>query len=115
MDILFFLILGHLTGDYAFQTDRMATQKSKSLTVLSVHVTIYVATLWLFFILYSLIYQPGIYLQTGTLLFLLALFIQHWAQDFLKSRYKNGSKQAYYLDQVIHIAVLYIYRIFIYR
>jgi len=108
MDILFFLILGHLAGDYAFQTDRMAAEKGRSLTVLSIHTTVYVITLWFFFLLYSLIYHPGLYIQGATLLFLGALYIQHWGQDFLKSRYKNGSKQMYYLDQVIHLAVLYL-------
>jgi hypothetical protein len=114
MDILFFLILGHLAGDYALQTDRMAAEKGKSIAALSLHVAVYVITLWFFFLFYSLIYHPGLYLQGATFLFLAALYIQHWGQDFLKSRYRNGSKQLYYLDQVLHLAVLYIYRIFIY-
>ena len=114
MDILFFLILGHLAGDYALQTDYMATGKGKSLKVLSLHVLVYILTIWVFFWFYSLLYQPGLALEIGTLLFLAALFIQHWLQDFLKSRLRNCSKQVYYLDQVMHLAILYIYRIFIY-
>jgi hypothetical protein len=115
MDILFFLILGHLAGDYALQTDYMAANKRISVKVLSLHVLVYALTLWAFFFFYSLLYQPGLYLHSCTLIFLALLYLQHWAQDFLKSRYQNGSKQMYYLDQVIHLAVLYLYRIFIYH
>lgn len=114
MDVLFFLILGHLAGDYALQSDYVATNKRNSLTTLSYHVIIYVLTIWITFLCYSLLYHPGLFLQTPTLFFLAALFVQHWLQDFLKSRYRNGSKQAYYADQVVHLAILYIYRIFIY-
>ncbi len=114
MDILFFLILGHLAGDYGLQTDKMAGGKGKSLSILSSHVLVYVITIWAFFWFYSLLYQPGLALKTVTLLSLAALFILHWLQDFLKSRLRNCSKQVYYLDQVMHLVVLYIYRIFIY-
>jgi len=114
MDILFFLILGHLAGDYALQTDHMAAGKGKSLPILTLHVLVYIATIWVSLWIYSLLYQPGLALKTGTLLFLPALYIQHWLQDFLKSRLRNCSKQVYYFDQVLHLAVLYIYRIFIY-
>ena len=115
MDILFLLILGHIFGDYAFQTDSMATHKKHSLTVLSFHVFAYVGCIWLTFFLYSVIYHPGLFLKLATLLFLGALFIQHWIQDYFKSRFNNGSKQLYYLDQAMHLAVLYIYRIFIFN
>ena len=113
MDILFFLILGHFCGDYAFQTDRMAEYKKSSLKILSYHVTVYTICIWVFFLFYSLLYHPGLFYQTVTLIFLGALYIQHWIQDFFKSRSKTCSKQDYYIDQVIHIAVLYFYRIFI--
>jgi len=115
MDVLFFLILGHLVGDYALQSDAMAADKKSSLAALSFHVMIYVINLWIFFAIYSLIYQPGLFLQPATIIFLMILYLQHWSQDFLKGRLKNCSKQVYYIDQVLHIAVLYIYRIAIYH
>jgi len=114
MDILFILILGHLAGDYAFQSDKVASVKRNSLLTLSYHVLIYTLTIWAAFMLYSILYQPRLFLNTATLIFLLALYIEHWTQDFIKSRYKNGSKQAYYVDQIMHLMVLYIYRIFIF-
>lgn len=111
---MFFLILGHLAGDYALQSDYVAANKGKSTAILSYHVFIYVITIWITVLSYSLLYQPGLFLQASTVLFMTALYIQHWLQDFLKSRYQNGSKQAYYVDQVMHLLILYIYRVFIY-
>jgi hypothetical protein len=115
MDVLFFLIFAHFVGDYALQTDGMAADKKSSLGVLSVHVLIYVINLWIFFAIYSALYQPGLYLQSATIIFLLALYLQHWLQDYLKGSLKNCTKQVYYIDQVIHVAVLYIYRIAIFH
>lgn len=114
MDVLFLLILGHVAGDYAFQTDSMASEKRNSKAILSFHVLIYVLTIWAFLFIHSLLYEPGLFIRTATILFLIALYIQHWFQDYLKSHYKNGSKHMYYIDQFMHLVVLYIYRIFIY-
>ncbi|MCD6161776.1 MAG: DUF3307 domain-containing protein [candidate division Zixibacteria bacterium] len=114
MDILFFLILGHFCGDYAFQSDRMAERKKSSLIILSYHVIVYTICIGAFFVFYSLLYYPGLFYQTATLLFLGILYIEHWVQDFIKNRNETCSKQNYYIDQMIHIAVLYFYRIFIY-
>ena len=115
MDVLFFLILGHFCGDYAFQSDRLAEKKNSSKIILAYHVLIYILTLWIFMLIYSLIYQPGLYLEASLLLFLAFLFVEHWLQDFLKGRINNCSRQMYYIDQVFHIVLLYIYRIFIYK
>lgn len=115
MDILFFLILGHLIGDYALQTDYMAAQKKSSTAVLTFHVIVYILSLWAIIALYSLLYYPGLFIQLATILFLAVLFILHWLQDYIKCRYNNGSKQWYYIDQVLHLVMLYVYRIFIFK
>ena len=115
MDILFFLILGHLIGDYALQTDYMASHKKSSRFVLTFHVAVYILSIWAMFGIYSLLYNPGLFISLTTVIFLIVLFAQHWLQDFIKSRYNNGSKQMYYFDQVLHLAMLYIYRIFIFK
>ena len=115
MDILFLLILGHLFGDYALQSDRMAAQKKLSGLILTGHVLVYVVCIYGAILAYSLLYQPGLSFKTATFIFMAALFVQHWIQDYFKSRYSNGSKQLYYFDQMVHFSVLYIYRIFIYR
>jgi hypothetical protein len=114
MDVLFFLLLGHFAGDYAFQSDNMAADKRISIKILSLHVLIYVITIWAFLFFYSVLYQAGLFWKNITLIFMAALYVQHWLQDYIKSRYKNGSKQMYYADQFMHLLVLYIYRIFIY-
>ena len=115
MDVLFFLILGHFCGDYALQSDRLAQRKNSSKFLLAFHVLIYVLALWVIMLVYSLIYQPGLFLEASLLLFLIFLFAEHWLQDFIKGKIQYRSKQLYYIDQVIHIVLLYIYRIFIYK
>lgn len=115
MDVLFFLILGHFCGDYALQSDHVAQKKKTSKSLLSFHVLTYILCLWLFLAIYSLIYQPGLYLDTAVLVFLTVIYIEHWIQDFIKSKIKRFDKQLYYADQLLHIILLYIYRIFIYK
>lgn len=114
MDILFFLLLGHFCGDYALQSDNTADKKKSSIGTLSVHVLSYALCIWVFIVLFSLLYQPGLYLKETTLIFIIALFIEHWVQDYLKGRISGGTRQMHFIDQLIHIAILYIYRIFIY-
>lgn len=114
MDVLFFLLFSHFCGDYALQSDKTAERKKSSYGALTIHVLIYTFCIWIFLALYSLLYMPGLYLKTATVLFLLFLLVEHWGQDYIKHRVPDCSKQAHYIDQVIHIALLYIYRIFIF-
>jgi len=114
MDVLFFLILAHFCGDYALQTDKTAERKKSSKVFLTYHVLIYTICIWGFLTMYSFLYLPGLYLKAGTIIFMIFLLVEHWIQDYVKHRIANCGKQMHYLDQVIHIALLYIYRIFIY-
>lgn len=113
MDLMWFLFLAHLTGDYALQTDRMAAKKGQSVGILTSHVAVYVAciasTLWGFA---SVTLQYEFYTPTivGALVLLFAL---HWIQDYVKSRKFSASKQAYYADQVLHLAQLYAIRLLV--
>lgn len=50
MLIAFILIIIHYVGDFMFQTEWMATGKSKSITVLMTHTFIYTATFYAAFI-----------------------------------------------------------------
>lgn len=111
-DVLFFLLLAHIFGDYALQTDYMAKMKGSSKRVLSLHVLIYTLTIGVFW---------GIAIKlTGTHEFptltqglvLVALYIQHWLQDYVKTTKSNGGKQWMFLDQALHISALYMIRIF---
>jgi len=113
-DLLFFLLLGHFCGDFALQSDLVADRKRRSAAALSLHALSYTVVIALFLMIaMALRRTESIFNLTG-LLVLIGLFIQHWLQDFLKSLWSNGGKQGFYIDQAIHIAVLYLIRIFIY-
>jgi hypothetical protein len=49
-----------------------------------------------------------------TLQVLVAIGVIHWVQDLIKARKYNGSKQAFYVDQAIHVSILVIIRIYVY-
>ncbi len=115
VDLLFFLILGHYVGDFALQTDNMALQKLQSAAALSCHVAVYVGTMAVFLAI-GLYFSPhGKFLSGTTLLILASIFVAHWLQDYIKGRWFAHSKQAYYIDQTIHLAVLYIVRLTAYH
>lgn len=111
MDLMWFLFLAHLTGDYALQSDRIAAEKGRSMATLTWHVAIYVACIGITLWLYSSFTAKYNFVNSPALLALVLLFGLHWTQDFVKSRYFSQSKQAYYADQVIHLAQLYAIRL----
>ncbi len=115
LDLLFYMILGHYCGDFAFQTDRMAQGKQNSLAALSVHVIIYTLTLALFIALGMFLNGNESFFTVTTAMVIILIFLMHWVQDRIKARWFNGSKQAYYLDQAIHIAVLFAARLFVFN
>jgi hypothetical protein len=110
-DTLFFLIFGHFLGDYALQTDNMAKRKSASLSTLSLHVLIYTITVGFFWWLGTALNARNDFWRLTVAVVLGSLYLAHWLQDFLKSRYFNNSKQSYYLDQAVHLGILYLIRI----
>lgn len=115
LDLLFFMILGHYVGDFALQTDRMAVNKRESLATLSVHVLIYTVTLGTFIVI-GMAYNGQCNLASPTFwLFLGGVYIVHWGQDHIKAKFFNGSKQAFYFDQAVHIMVIFAARLFIFN
>lgn len=113
-DLLFFLFLGHYVGDFALQSNYMAQNKGSSKALLSWHVLIYTSTLALFLAYGLMLQESNSFLSLTTFLVLAAVYTIHWIQDSIKSRKFNGSKQAYYMDQAIHVITLLIIRIYIY-
>ena len=111
-DLLFFLLLGHFVGDYAFQTDNMAKTKGNSGRSLSLHVLVYTVTIGCFWWLGKSLNGDSRFFGMTACLILGGLYVQHWLQDYYKSAYTNGSKQGHFIDQAIHISVLYLIRIF---
>lgn len=113
-DLLFFLLIGHYIGDFALQSDKMAQNKGRSKVFLSFHVLIYTATLASFLVYGLNLHENTSFMSLTTLLVVAAVYVIHWIQDFIKSQKFNGTKQAYYVDQAIHVITLLIIRIYVY-
>lgn len=109
MDLMWFLMMAHLTGDYGLQSDRMAEMKRTSVSVLTAHVLIYTATVGLTLWIYGAVTSSYRFWSLLLLAILSGLFVTHWSQDYLKGRFFR-SRQAYYLDQVLHVAALFAIR-----
>jgi len=105
MDLLFFLLLGHYLGDYALQTDKMAANKRSLNPLLFLHVAIYTLTIIICIGIHDLMYSPHILISS--LPWMIPVYIIHLLQDVLKSRFFNGSRQMYYIDQALHLITLY--------
>lgn len=109
MDLMWFLVLAHVAGDFALQSDQMARRKATSQAVLTTHVVIYTLTIALALAVYSSVNGNSDLWSGRAALVLGALFVLHWIQDFLKSRYFQ-SRQAYYQDQTLHLIQLFFLR-----
>ncbi len=113
-DLLFLLLLGHFLGDFALQTDSMARDKATSRSALTQHVIVY--TLSIGAALAGWLYLAGdAPILTATFAIVLAVvFVEHWVQDFFKPALFNSSKQGFFIDQALHVALLYVIRVFVY-
>jgi hypothetical protein len=114
-DLLFFLLLGHIGGDFALQSDSIARMKRTSPSVLTLHVTIYTATIAVSLLAAYLFADAIAVMRWVTLPVLAFIFVEHWIQDYVKVNGASPSKQIFYVDQVIHILVLYIIRLTVYH
>ena len=110
---MWFLFLAHLIGDYALQSDRVASEKGRINRLLTWHVSVYVfciaATLWI----YGAFTAEFSFLSLSIAGLMAPLFVLHWIQDYVKCRYFAKSKQAYYADQVLHLIQLYVIRLLV--
>lgn len=113
-DLLFFLILGHFLGDFAFQSDYMAKAKPTSRSVLTKHVAIYTITLAFTLWLGLELHQSHEFFTLTTLIVMALVFIEHWLQDLLKGFKLANGKQGFFLDQGLHLIVLYVMRVVVY-
>lgn len=100
------LIGAHFVGDYALQTDYLATNKGKSLYVLTAHSAIWsfciTMTAWL------MGFPPSM------LAMLVILFIPHFVIDKMKVRKiywfsDMSDKHCLILDQYLHMVQLLVY------
>lgn len=104
--VLMCIVVSHFIGDFVMQSNRMATNKSKDVAILTLHTIVYgLPFLWL-----------GIYFYVLTV-------ILHWFVDFSTSRiasYFAGINNRYMflvttgIDQTLHMfALLYAYYVLI--
>jgi hypothetical protein len=113
MDLMWFLVMAHLAGDYGLQSDRMAQEKRSSMRILVSHVLIYTATIGFALVIYGGVTHAYEVWRIPVIAMLAGLFVTHVAQDYLKSRYFH-SRQAYYIDQILHLTALFLIRWLIY-
>lgn len=114
MDPIMYLLLGHFVGDFALQSDYMAQKKTNSKKTLTFHVLVYVLVIAAVLVLYGLATGKGHLFSWTGLGVLVLLYVAHWLQDYLKGHVLPKSKQMYYLDQILHISLLYLIRLVLY-
>lgn len=122
----FILIVIHTIADFLFQTEDMATGKSKNNWKLVKHTAVYTIIFYLFFVfLYAINHQTlsEMNLTLKVLYFFPITFIFHTITDYITSRITSRlfEKKIYYtgipnfgafsvigIDQVIHYAQLFL-------
>jgi len=98
----YYLLLGHLLGDFTFQTDRIAEYKNKELNWIALHSLIVTLSMLLFALPFGLKLM-ALVLVNGLL---------HFFIDYFKTKItikKPLSALIYFLtDQAIHIYIIYL-------
>jgi len=113
MDSMWFLILGHFLGDYAFQSDNTAKNKGRTPRLLVVHVLVYTLTIAGTYCCGLLLTGRGISSGFWLIAAFAGIFVVHGLQDLVKARSFSCSRQAYYLDQGLHVIQLFIIRLWL--
>lgn len=105
---MIFILYAHLVGDFVLQTDWMATNKSSSLTALSVHVGVYTLVMAIASIAFH---------SASPVSFVIVNGILHFATDSITSRisasyWKREERHAFFvtigIDQFIHAVTLLV-------
>jgi len=98
------LITAHMFGDYAFQSQYIAETKKKNLYHLIVHCWIYTFCIW---VALALLNKMNWHI-------ILTIFGTHFIIDYLKGRFSDKlGEKAYFLDQVLHYAIILVISIFL--
>ena len=115
LDLLWFLLLGHFLGDFAFQSDQTADTKGSSKLTLTGHVLLYTLCIALFLLIGLTFNGSSAFFSAYTALILIVVFVSHWIQDFIKASKFNRNRQSFYFDQALHVLMLFVIRIYIYN
>jgi hypothetical protein len=102
------MLIGHLIGDYLFQTSWMASNKAKQWIPLLVHSVVY-----------TIIVTTVVYLGYGLLPFLAIIlilgshiildrrtFVQWWVKNVMNSNDKEAGWLMIMADQIFHLIIL---------
>ncbi|MEL6974793.1 MAG: DUF3307 domain-containing protein [Bacteroidota bacterium] len=101
------ILVAHWVGDYAFQTTKMATQKSAQFQWLLLHVAVYTSILFVFVL--------WVFPLETALLYTVVNGVLHLATDFITSKvaakYQDRPRIFYPIlgfDQMVHGLCLYL-------
>ncbi len=98
MQDFWLLLLAHLVGDYAFQTNEIAQNKTKNLVGLSKHV-------YLIFVANIMIVMPR---TIAAWLGIIIITLIHFLEDSQPFSKKKGNVWIFLLDQAIHITTILV-------
>lgn len=117
MNIYFFLMilmLGHWIGDFVFQDNKMALNKSDDSGILAYHCIVYSVTIALFYLIGS----AGSVLFITVGLFILWMFFSHFVIDFVTARankklWMNNQRHWFFVmvgfDQFLHLVTILVF------
>lgn len=108
MTIFSYMLIGHLIGDYLFQTKWMATRKAKEWFPLLVHCMIYTVTvIAIVFIGYGMLPLVAIALILVSHIILdQRTFVSWWVKHIMKTEGKEASWLFIIADQIFHLIIL---------
>ncbi|AXH99994.1 DUF3307 domain-containing protein [Sporosarcina sp. PTS2304] len=108
MDLFTYLLLGHLVGDFLFQSSWMAMNKAKQWIPLLIHCIIYTATVSIAILIGGFSLSP---FAVGILFFSHVIldkrvFVVWWAKTFMSVTQPTGNWLIIVADQVFHLLIL---------
>ncbi len=107
--VFIFIMFFHWLADFVFQSGKMATNKSKSIKWLTLHVTVYSFIMMIGIFILTMDITVSLFMSLGL------IFVTHWITDFITSKitsnFWNKKKVHNFfviigLDQWLHIVQL---------
>lgn len=112
VQLVLYLFLAHLIGDFFLQSDTLAVNKSSNNAILFVHVLIYIGVF-----ASGLMFAGMSYPTEGLIPFLAANFVGHFCTDYVSSRvakyyWTQDKRHEFFVtigvDQFIHMTTLVV-------
>jgi len=109
MDILFYLLAGHMLADFALQSDAMAKGKNRNNKTIPPPGAKYTPCWGYWLTAHSGVHALMVALATGSWVLGACEWVIHWVIDFLKCENKFGV----HVDQALHIGCKITWFLFI--